>query len=156
MKILVLMFALVVSCVTVCGAEYGDYNIQDDPFSKIENRSQGEGAITIRQSSDLQNLVKLFIDQNRSADGVEGYRIQLYSGTGAEARREAAEIRSKVLGQFEDEHILVEYNAPFWRVRVGAYRHKHEALPTMQRLSEKFPSCYIVRDSSIDLDEFEK
>src|SRR5690554_6927282 len=116
---------------------------QNDVFERVQSRSPG-----------VERMMKDYLQSNRSASGVEGYRIQLYSGTGNNSKQEAQEVRSKLLGLFPEENVFVEYNAPFMRVRVGSFRHKHEALPLLRKLKSSFPSCYIVRDASIPLREF--
>lgn len=127
---------------------------QTDVFERVQSRSTGEGQVSIRQSPGVERMMKDYMQSNRSASGVEGYRIQLYSGTGNNSKQEAQEVRSKLLGLFPEENVFVEYNAPFMRVRVGSFRHKHEALPLLRKLKGSFPSCYIVRDASIPLREF--
>lgn len=127
---------------------------QNDVFERVQSRSIGEGQVSIRQSPGVERMMKDYLQSNRSASGVEGYRIQLYSGTGNNSKQEAQEVRSKLLGLFPEENVFVEYNAPFMRVRVGSFRHKHEALPLLRKLKSSFPSCYIVRDASIPLREF--
>lgn len=127
---------------------------QTNVFERVQSRSTGEGQVSIRQSPGVERMMKDYLQSNRSASGVEGYRIQLYSGTGNNSKQEAQEVRSKLLGLFPEEKVFVEYNAPFMRVRVGSFRHKHEALPLLRKLKDSFPSCYIVRDASIPLREF--
>jgi len=123
-------------------------------FNEVTQRGMGQGVINIRQSPAIEKMMTDYISSNRSSSGVEGYRIQLYSGTGSNTKQEAQEVRSKLLSLFPNEHVFVEYNAPFMRVRVGAFRHKHEALPLLKKLKSSFPSCYIVRDASISFKEF--
>src|SRR5690554_6074024 len=127
---------------------------QNDVFERVQSRSTGEGQVSIRQSPGVERMMKDYLQSNRSASGVEGYRIQLYSGTGNNSKQEAKEVRSKLLGLFPEETVFVEYNALFMLVRVVSFRHQHEALPLLRKLKCSFPSCYIVRDASIPLREF--
>ncbi|MGQ1890885.1 SPOR domain-containing protein [Thermophagus sp. OGC60D27] len=128
---------------------------QSTPFEHLQKVEDGKGIITIEQSGRMQKLVMTRIAMNKRAAGVEGFRVQLFSGVGSKARQEAQEIKAKVLSQFPDENIFIEYSAPFWRVRAGSFRHKHEALPLMEKLKEEFPACYIVRTDDISLNDFE-
>lgn len=124
------------------------------PFEKVRERNFSDGKIEIRQAAGIEQLLNHHIQNNRANPGVEGFRIQLYSGTGAQSRQEAQEVRTRLLSLFPDEKVVVEYNAPFWRVRVGSYRHKHEALPLLRRVRAPFPNSYIVRDPAIRPEEF--
>ncbi len=133
----------------------GEYSESgSDVFSRLEQVSSDKGIITIEQSARMRALVNTHISMNKRAGGVEGFRVQLYSGVGNKARQEALEVKGKVLSEHPQENIFVEYSAPFWRVRVGSFRHKHEALPLLSRLKKNFPACYVVKVSDIPLRSF--
>lgn len=127
---------------------------EETVFSKISNHSLGQGVIVIHQSNALEQMMINFSTKNKVNAKVEGYRIQLFSGTGASARKESQEVKTKMLDYFPHESVSVEYNAPFWRVRTGVFRHKHEALPLLRKIKSSFPSCYVVKDTGIRLSEF--
>ncbi|NLA24296.1 MAG: SPOR domain-containing protein [Bacteroidales bacterium] len=122
-------------------------------IEKLNANSQTEGKISINQSADIDQLINNYSIQNSQSQKVEGYRIQIYSGTGANARKESQEARAIFRENMPNESIKIEYNAPFWRVRVGCFRHKHEALSLLRQTKYIFPHCYIVRDSNIALSE---
>ncbi|MBZ4675651.1 MAG: sporulation protein [Anaerophaga sp.] len=126
----------------------------DDIFDRLEKVEDDKGIISIEQPERMKNLVAIHIAMNKRSAGVEGFRVQLFSGVGSKARQEALEVKAKVLSEFPDEHIFIEYSAPFWRVRVGSFRHKHEALPLLEKLRKLFPSCYVVRTNDIPLSAF--
>lgn len=133
----------------------GEYdNSNSDIFSQLEQVSSNEGIITIEQSERMKALVNTHISMNKRAGGVEGFRVQLYSGVGSKARQEALDAKGKVLSDLPDENVFIEYSAPFWRVRVGGFRHKHEALPLLNKLKKIFPACYVVKVSDIPLRTF--
>jgi hypothetical protein len=129
--------------------KYGDNN--SDIFQSVERVDVNEGVITIEQSARMKDLVLTQIEMNKRAGGVEGFRVQLYSGVGSKARQDALEVKGKVLKELPDANVAVEYSAPFWRVRVGCFRHKHETLPLLKRLKNEFPACYIVKVNDISL-----
>ncbi len=120
-----------------------------NPFVSVQSRFEGQGHVTIKQSQAIEQMMLLHIQVNQNTPGVEGFRIQLYSGTGAKARQEAQNVRGRFLSAFPNEKITVEYKAPFWTVRVGYFRHKHESLPLLRRLRPSFPNSYSVRDAGI-------
>ncbi len=122
-----------------------------DVFSEIESAGRGGGVINIDQSARMKDLVLTHINMNKQANGIEGFRVQLYSGGGNKARQEAIDVKEEVLSQFPEMDVSVEYSAPFWRVRVGVFRHKHEALPLIDKLRKSFPACYVVKVNEIPL-----
>lgn len=136
-------------CLTINGLAQ-----KESVFSELSNQSFGQGEIVIHQSKAIEQMMINFTLRNKVNAKVEGYRIQLFSGTGASARTESQEVKTKMLDYFPSENVSVEYNAPFWRVRTGAFRHKHEALPLLRKIKSSFPSCYVVKDTGIRLSEF--
>jgi hypothetical protein len=112
-------------------------NGQSDLFDKVTSSNMGEGQVNIKQSTAIEKLMTDYVRSNKSSSGVEGFRIQLYSGTGNNSKQEAQDVRTKLLSLFPNERVFVEYNAPFMRVRVGAFRHKHEALPLLSKIKDQ-------------------
>lgn len=150
-SIFVFISALILTTVQAQLPEDRD-NRDGDIFDSITTVNDDEGTIRINQSDRMKDLVLTHIEMNKRAGSTEGFRVQLFSGGGNDARDEALDVKSKILSDWEDEKVYVEYSAPFWRVRVGSFRHKHEALPLLNELKEEFPACYIVRVSEMSLD----
>lgn len=110
-----------------------------------------EGTIEITQSAEIDDLVGIHLDMNKRAGGIDGFRIQLYLGSSNNAKKEAGEVKAKVLSLFQDEKIYMTYEAPFWRVQVGDFRSKNESLELYRKLKKEFPSCYPVPVDNIQL-----
>ena len=150
-----LLFVLFMFCSFFMKAQNANGDVESTVFDKVTQRSFGEGQIVLHQPESLQHLMQGYVASNEANPRIEGFRIQLYSGTGAKARQEAQEVKTKMLSSYPDVSVLVEYNAPFWRVRTGSFRHKHEALPLLKRIKPGFPNSYIVRDAAIKLSELQ-
>lgn len=123
------------------------------PTDLIQTSVGGEGQVIIHQEEGVSFLLDTHIEMNRRQRYFDGYRIQLYSSSGQKAKHLALEVKGKVLKLFPEEPVYISFTAPFWRVRVGNYRNKHEALGLMNRLKREFPNSYVVKDSSIKLDD---
>ena len=72
-----------------------------------------------------------------------GYRIQIYSGNKKQPAREARLQFSKA---FKDVKAHETYQQPYFKVRVGDFRTKLEALKFQKELTGLFPNCFIVKD----------
>ena len=116
-------------------------------LEEVQTVREGEGIVTIHQEEGIDFLMETMVKENSRQPGVDGYQIQLYSGSGPKGKRQALEVKGKLLEEFPDVKITTTYNPPFWRVRVGNYRHKHEALPLLNDLKAIFPNCYVVKGS---------
>lgn len=122
------------------------------PDELLQQTEPGSGKITIHAEEGVSFLLHTHIEMNKRRKFVDGYRIQLYSGSGPKAKHEALKVKGQVLALFPEERVHIAYNAPFWRVRIGDYRHKHEALVLWNNLKKEFPSCYIVKDGRINME----
>ena len=145
MKKFLAIIAFVFLVVTVCAQQQSSNSI----FSTLQKTEANQGVVEINQPVVMEQLMQSYIASNKRKQGVEGYRIQIYSETGARARQEAEGARNKLLTEFPNENVTISYDAPYWRVRVGYFRHKHETLLTLQKLRQMFPNGYAVRDSGI-------
>ncbi|MCT4590387.1 MAG: SPOR domain-containing protein [Carboxylicivirga sp.] len=130
-------------------------NAQDDKTitSALQEQVEGEGKITIYDESGIEELVIIQSEVNRRRSGVDGWRIQLFSGSGPTGKSNALKVKSKVLNSFPDNNVDLSFTSPWWRVRVGNYRHKHEALPLLNDLRKLFPNCYIVKDGNVKMNK---
>lgn len=125
------------------------------PTELVQETVPGEGRIIIHEEAGISFLLSTLIEMNERHKYVDGYRIQLYSGSGQTAKHKAMEVKGDLLKLFPDEPVYISFNAPFWRVRVGNYRNKNEALGLLNKLKREFPNGYIVKDGTIKLEDLE-
>jgi hypothetical protein len=121
-------------------------SVYTDIFSTLQDNSRG-GKIEIYQDPALHVLVDKSIRINKK-EGLDGYRIQIFSSSGQEARDLANETQQKFLELFPDfdsRLIYTEYTAPYFKLRIGDFRNKNEAYEFFHKLRKKFPSSYIVK-----------
>lgn len=100
-------------------------------------------------SMQLDSLTQEYLRSNLEMSTLDGYRIQIYSGSGTKAKSEALTAKLKFNEAFPLEKVYVVYNAPFWRVRTGDFRFRSEALPLLERVKRQFPGSYTVRDNTV-------
>ena len=119
-------------------------------FSSLRKDEPQQGKVEINQPNDLEQLMFAYISFNSKKTGIEGYRVQVYSETGGTRARQGAEnARTRLLSEFPSEKISLEYDEPYWKVRVGYFRNKHEAIPFVYRLRATFPGAHVVRSANI-------
>ncbi len=153
MRGFVIVFLLLLSATSLFGQVPAQTDKSNgDLFEQVTSQYPGQGEVRILQSFEMKQLVLTHVAMNNRSAGVEGFRVQLYSGSGSRAKQEALEVKSKVLSMLSPPQIFVEYNAPFWRVRAGSFRHKHEALPLLHELKSIFPNCYVVKEYGVKLE----
>jgi hypothetical protein len=120
--------------------------LSHDIFSVLQDNSQG-GNIQLFQDPELHVLVDKNIRINKK-QGIEGYRIQLFSSSGQDARDKANQMQQRFLElypEFDYNQVYTEYTAPYFKLRVGDFRNKNEAYELYHLVRLKFPSSYIVK-----------
>ena len=138
---------LVVFSFTLSG--YGQDGASSDIFTMVTTPSNG-GKITLIQDQSINKLVKTHLESNSRNETIDGFRLQLYSGSSKKAKADAVAAKSKMLSMFPDVPVYLEYNAPFWRVRAGDFRSKNESMELYSKIKASFPESYPVKDSQVN------
>ena len=58
------------------------------------------GKLTIDQDPAIDTLISRYILYNRKIDGMEGFRIQIYSSSEKNAREESGRVRAEFMSKF--------------------------------------------------------
>ena len=83
-----------------------------DIFSIVSSPANG-GRVTLVQDSKINELIISHLDANKRSETMEGFRIQIYSGSSKKAKGDALAAKSKILSTFPDIAVYLEYKAPF-------------------------------------------
>lgn len=106
-----------------------------------------EGSVTLVQDPAIDTLLTRHIIANRKHGGFDGFRIQVYNGSTRTARDEANEANSEFISEFPGIKSYMRFDAPnFFKVRVGNYRTRRDAMQDFLMIKKKFPNAYIVPD----------
>lgn len=124
----------------------------------VSASAQSEGGkLNVRCNTvSLDSLLIQSSKSNSNQTQIDGFRIQIYSGSGVSSKTEAENVMSKFTKMYPAERVYVIYTAPFWRVRVGDYRSKSEALPLLNTIQGSFSGSYIVYDNTVKKSTFRK
>lgn len=74
---------------------------------------------------------------------IDGYRIQLFFD---QDKKVVDESRSTFISKYPKIDTYVEYNAPYYYLKVGDFRTHLEAVRIKSTLEEKFPTSFIVKE----------
>jgi hypothetical protein len=124
----------------VTGQEWPDRSYRGD------SNQIREGNLEIRQDPRLDELLQRHINYNKKKGGMNGYRIQIFFGSGRTARDDANETKAKFLSYFPDVKAHILYQSPFYKVRIGDFRTKNETLKFYRKIQRRFPNAYIIPD----------
>jgi hypothetical protein len=127
----------------------GELRAQTSIFDALTKPERGKGTVTIFQPQAIRALVesgaqsaKIETDGNRSYVTVPGYTIQVFTGNNQRKSKDEAFSKKKQIDQLygDASNCVVDYTAPFWRLRVGDFPTYEEALCMMYKLAGSFPS----------------
>ncbi len=105
-----------------------------------------DSSLSIERDVRLDSLVMRHIRVNEAKDGFEGYRLQLFSGSGTAARQQANDLRVEFMFQYPEVPAYLIYQSPNFKVRVGDCRTELEAVKLQRDLEYQYPGGFIVRD----------
>ena len=116
-------------------------NVVKDYFSVRDT-----GVVTVINDLRLDTLIDRHIQSKAEVDGLRGYRIQVYFGSGQQARKEANEAKASCISLFPTHKAHILFQTPFYKVRVGDFRTRNEAFIWHKKIVREFPKAYIVND----------
>ncbi len=115
-------------------------------FDNVGNKYKYKAKTNIYQSSQIKDIVNDIVYNHSIYDGTLGYRIQIYSGSSQKAKQRALQLISNFRLQYPDIEPYLKYKEPNFKVRVGDFRTKSEALRAMQDIKKKYNNTFIVLD----------
>ena len=141
MKPVFILFALLMTCSILKGQDgFRDSMVPQDPLPEIFQRLYAE------PDTQLARLVSLHIRKNESTRGVQGFRVEIFFSSTLDARQKALQTKAAFLKDFPGPNVYVIYVSPDFKVRVGDFRTKNEALAMMKKIQHLFPKAFIVPD----------
>lgn len=96
--------------------------------------------------------IDLLGETYKATYSLKGYRVQIYSGN---KRQPANQTRASFLRVHPKTKAHLDYEQPYYKVRVGDFKTKMEALKYKNFISKEFPNSFIVRDD-IEISELTK
>ena len=114
-----------------------------DPKGTSDDQGTSEAASypepTNHLRQEIDQVVEMTVDYNKSRNVVEGYSIQVYSGTEI---REVEEAEAK-LRQLSVK-FRTRFKSPIYRTKVGKFYSKIEANKELRSLKKSFPLSVLV------------
>ncbi len=101
----------------------------------------------IREDTRIDNLLQLHIAYNTAFPVMPGYRIQLYMESGNTALEKAEKIIEKFQEKYKVVPAYITFGEPYYRVRIGDFRTRLEAIKFLDRIQKHYPQAWVVKDN---------
>lgn len=115
-------------------------------FTELTSTSSNGGVVHVYQDAEIRLLINDYIDKKKSEKGMLGYRVQIFFGSGHSARENANNIRNTFVSRYKKIPVHVVFEDPNFKVRVGDFRTKSEALKVLVEIENSYEGAYIVTD----------
>jgi hypothetical protein len=99
--------------------------------------------ITIKEDAKIASLLYQYKDYNRKKEFADGYRVQIMY---TDIRDEAYKAKGKTYNEFPDLSSYVEYEPPYYKLRLGDFKTRLEATYYLQQVIPLYTGAFIVKD----------
>lgn len=102
--------------------------------------------VTLNQPQEMDQAYARYIQANGERK-MNGYRIRLFFSNKQSARTESEELEKEFQLQFPQIPIYRSYTNPFFKVVVGDYRTKSDAIRELNKILPFYPKAIVVKES---------
>lgn len=139
--------------IIICFSFLNDIAAQDqsrvvrgsDPLERLKEKEM-DGRVTISMDSLVEENYHKHLLQNSKERGVKGWRIRIFSDNGFGAKDEQRRVRAKFISLFPEIKTYYRYEGSYYKIYVGDYRTRRDALLELEQVSGEFPDAFIVED----------
>lgn len=118
-----------------------------DIFRIMPSKSKGASVnVSVSQSSAVAASMAAHISAN-SQRTISGYRVRIFFDNKQTARAESEAALKKFESLYHDVTAYRSYANPYFKVTVGDFRTKSEAMALLGRIKNEFPSAFIVKEN---------
>lgn len=105
-----------------------------------------KGRIEITQDPAIRSRVNLHLSQQVKLNGIRGYRISIYFGSGQDSKKTAELKRANFVNKYEKVKCYTKFEYPYFKVYVGDFRTRSEALKFLKQLEYDYPDAFVRED----------
>lgn len=101
--------------------------------------------VNISQSQNIRSGMARHI-QNNATKELHGYRVRIYFDNKQDSRSRSSEAERTFSVRYPGHRTYRSFANPFFKVTVGDFRTKSEALELLQRVKNDFPTAVVVKE----------
>lgn len=106
----------------------------------------GEADVNVYQSDAIGQAVQEHMNANAGRT-LSGYRVRIFFDNKQSARVASEEAIKKFESLYHDVVAYRTYANPYFKVTVGDFRTKSEAMALLERIRTEFPSAFVVKEN---------
>ena len=105
-----------------------------------------QGSVEILRDPAIDGLVLKHIQVNQSLGGIQGYRIQIFFDSGNNSKTRGQSVYETFSARFPEVSAYLTFKSPNYKVRVGDFRTRLDAVRFLQEILPDYPGAYVVAD----------
>ena len=118
-----------------------------DVFLLMPSREMGDKVdVKIVQTETVKDAMRRQVTDNASRT-LSGYRVRIFFDNKQTARVESEETLKKFESMYHDVVAYRTYANPYFKVTVGDFRTRSEAVRLLERIKGEFPSAFVVKEN---------
>ena len=119
------------------------------PAASLDESLVGQSvfnSVTVHQSQAIANAMASKIERNKSRK-IAGYRVRIFFDNKQNARSASEAAMGRFKAAYPGHGAYRSFASPYFKVTVGDFRTKSEAMQMMRRLKADFPSAFVVKEN---------
>ena len=118
-----------------------------DIFHIMPLKARGDKSdVEIYQSQEIANSLRKQVQSNVKRT-MSGYRVRIFFDNKQTARVASEEMLKKFEAMYHDVKAYHTYANPYFKVTVGDFRTKSEAMELLSRIKRDFPTAFVVKEN---------
>ncbi len=139
-----ILIALAITCVSLTVFGQGSNSRSEDILVRIQKNNPNQGKVSINQDPQIERVFNLDILQSARQPGMHGFRIRIYFDLGQKSRKQSEDVAAGFMTNYPGIAVYRSYVSPYYKVSVGDFRTKDNALKLYHQLLEDYPKAFII------------
>ena len=144
-----ILIILVLSALATLGARAQD----SLNLARMDSTSVGKSILSvigpgaeINQTTQVRQALYNYVSSN-AGKAVQGYRIRVFYDNSPQARVRSESIAAYLRAQYPETGVYRSFESPNYKVTIGDFRTKDEALRIYNALKGTYPTAYIIKEN---------
>ncbi len=115
-------------------------------IGKLQEVNPSMGNVSINQDPRITQLLNAYYIQNASKPGMQGFRVRVFFDLGQQSRTNSLDVMNEFMENFPGIAVYRTFDSPYYKVSVGDYRTRDEAVKQLKMLNRKYPRAFIISE----------
>ncbi|MDR3235867.1 MAG: SPOR domain-containing protein [Prevotellaceae bacterium] len=121
---------------------------QPNMFLYLQTSAEDGSRITIKQSTAIKEQFNRYVLKNESRyKKLRGFRVRIFFDNSQNARQRSMSVKSNFQELYPDVPAYLVYENLYFKVTVGDFRTKSDALRFLQAIQQNYSGAFIIKET---------